>query len=190
MDDLNPSNRLALSYPMPENFRRTWIYLLSALILCLACIFVKFPANSPVVIPGQGKSPEGQPLLRFVFGMISVFLMVFAIFDSIFVFTYKYSKEEISFDHTNLYIDFEESETVVPLPNITAIELNASVIQSGIRGSFFTYMIRYNKNNEEETVNVNIYFRKTSSNLEIFQQRVLEKNPSAYIKNSATSFGS
>ena len=87
MDDLNPSDRLALSYPMPENFRRTWIYSFSALILCLACIFVKFPANSPAVIPGQGKSPEGQPLLRFVFGMISVFLAVFAIFDSIFVFT-------------------------------------------------------------------------------------------------------
>ena len=105
-----------------------------------------------------------------------------------FIFTYKNLKNEISFDQTNLYIDFKESETVVPLANVSAIELVSSMIQRGIRGSFFTYMIRYNEYNEEKTENVNVYLGKTSSNLDMFQQRVREKNPSVNIKNWATNF--
>ena len=187
MDDLNPSDRLALSYPMPENFMRPWIYFLSALILCLACIFVKFPASPPVVVSGR-ELPSGPSPLKLVVGFISVSLMLSAIWDLMFIFTYQKLKNEISFDQTNLYIDFKESETVVPLANVSAIELVSSMIQRGIRGSFFTYMIRYNEYNEEKTENVNIYLGKTSSNLDMFQQRVREKNPSVNIKNWATNF--
>src|ERR1700744_2171743 len=134
MDDLNPSDRLALSYPVPENFRRPWIYLLCALVLFFACIFVTFPANTPVVVSGRA-SPAGSPLLKMMAGFVSAAFMLSAISDAIFLLMYKYFKEEISFDQTNLYIDFKESESAGPLGNISAIEFSAIMIQRKNLGS-------------------------------------------------------
>jgi len=164
------------------SFRRSFYYLIGAVVCFLVFTFIKFKPSIPP--PGL---VAGPPLVKILLGFAAVCLVLSAIMDAIFVWYQNYLRTQLfAFDQDNFYIIRKEGTEQIPLQHIFEIASTSSGVQKGVRGYCNDYRISYNSDGEQRDVLVGIYYRM-KDNFRDFRQIVSNKNPSVKMKNWATS---